>query len=63
MSGMTGLDTNACRGLFQRVFALTVFPPIGVGAYVLARRVTAAPSALGTLHTKKPAASPVGSAS
>ena len=38
MSGMTGLDTHTYRGLFQRVFALTVFPPIAVGAYVLARR-------------------------
>ncbi len=63
LSGMTGLDTSAYRGLFQRIFALTVFPPIGVGAYVLARRVGSAPSALGTPHTKKPAASAVGSAS
>ena len=38
ISGMSGLDTHAYRGLLQRVFALTVFPPIGVGAYVLARR-------------------------
>jgi hypothetical membrane protein len=35
MSGMSGLDTHTYRGLFQRVFALTVFPPIGVAAYVL----------------------------
>ena len=39
MSGMTGLDTHTYRGLFQRIFALTVFPPIGVSAYVLARRI------------------------
>jgi hypothetical membrane protein len=39
MSGMTGLDTHTYRGLFQRIFALTVFPPIGVGAFVLARRI------------------------
>jgi hypothetical membrane protein len=39
MSGMTGLDTHTYRGLFQRVFALTVFPPIGVAGYVLARRI------------------------
>ena len=39
MSGMTGLDTHAYRGLFQRIFALTVFPPIGVGAFVLASRI------------------------
>jgi len=38
MSGMSGLDTHTYRGLFQRIFALTVFPPIGVAAYVLARR-------------------------
>jgi hypothetical membrane protein len=39
MSGMTELDTHDYRGLFQRIFALTVFPPIGVGAFVLGRRV------------------------
>jgi hypothetical membrane protein len=46
MSGMTGLDTHPYRGVLQRVFALTVFVPIGVGAYVLARRIHAAPEAL-----------------
>jgi len=40
MSGMTGFDTHACRGLLQRVFALTVFLPIAVGAYVLMRRIS-----------------------
>jgi hypothetical membrane protein len=39
LSGMTGLDTHAYRGLIQRALALTVFLPIGVGAYVLMRRV------------------------
>jgi hypothetical membrane protein len=39
MSGMTGLDTHTYQGLLQRVFALTVFLPIGVGGYVLRRRV------------------------
>jgi hypothetical membrane protein len=39
MSGLSGLDTHAYRGLFQRVFAFTVFPPIGVASYVLARRI------------------------
>jgi hypothetical protein len=39
MSGMTGLDTHTDRGLSKRIFALTVFPPIGVGAFVLARRI------------------------
>jgi hypothetical membrane protein len=46
MSGMTGLDTHAFRGLFQRIFALTVFTPIGVGACVLAMRVRVAQSNL-----------------
>jgi hypothetical protein len=41
MSGATGLDTHTYRGLLQRVFTLTIFPPIGVAAYVLARRVRA----------------------
>jgi hypothetical membrane protein len=40
MSGMTGLDTHSFRGLFQRIFALTVFPPIAVGACVLAFRIS-----------------------
>ena len=43
MSGATRLDTHSYRGLFQRVFTLTVFPPISVAAYVLARRVKAWP--------------------
>jgi hypothetical membrane protein len=38
MMGMTGLDTHDYQGLLQRIFALTVFPPIAVGAYVLVRR-------------------------
>jgi hypothetical membrane protein len=44
MSGMTGLDTHPYRGLLQRVFALTVFVPIGVGAVAVARRLRGAPS-------------------
>jgi hypothetical protein len=43
ISGMSGLDTQSYRGLFQRIFALTVFPPIGVGAYVLAKRRKSGP--------------------
>ena len=39
MSGMSGLDTHIYRGLFQRTFALTVFLPIGIAAYVLAKRI------------------------
>jgi hypothetical membrane protein len=45
MSGMTGLDTHHYRGLLQRTFALTVFVPIGVGAFVLARRIGTEPAA------------------
>jgi hypothetical membrane protein len=40
MSGMTGLDTHAYRGLFQRIFALTIFLPIGVGSYILASTIS-----------------------
>jgi hypothetical membrane protein len=43
MSGMSGLDTHTYRGLFQRIFALTVFPPIGVAAYVLAQKIKELP--------------------
>ena len=43
MSGVSGLDTHAYRGLVQRVFTLAVFPPIGVAAFVLARRVWESP--------------------
>jgi hypothetical protein len=36
MSGTIGLATNACRGRVQRVFTLTIFPPMEVAAFVLA---------------------------
>ncbi len=39
MSGITGLDKQAYGGLFQRIFALTVFPPIAVCAIYLAWRI------------------------
>ena len=39
MSGNTILDNRAYAGLVQRIFALTVFPPIAVCAYYLARRI------------------------
>ena len=39
MSGSTSLDNRAYGGLFQRLFALTVFPPIAVCAYYLLRRI------------------------
>ncbi len=41
MSGMSGLDTHTYRGLFQRLFSLTVSPPIAVAGFVLARRLPA----------------------
>ena len=41
MSGMAGIDTTNVRGLVQRVYTLTVFPPIAVGACVLALRLRA----------------------
>ena len=40
MSGVTGLDTRSYSGLFQRIFAFTVFPPIAVCGFFLARRMT-----------------------
>jgi hypothetical membrane protein len=39
MTGKTGLDTQAYRGIFQRLVALAIYPPVGVGAYCLARRI------------------------
>jgi hypothetical protein len=39
MSGNTSLDNRAYGGLVQRIFALTIFPPIAVCAYYLARRI------------------------
>jgi hypothetical protein len=38
-TGLTGIDRHAYRGLIQRVFTLTIFPPIGVAAWVLGRSV------------------------
>jgi hypothetical membrane protein len=60
MMGMIGLDTHAYRGLLQRVFALTVFAPIGVCAWFLASRINAAPSGVGEPHGAVPDALPVG---
>jgi hypothetical membrane protein len=42
MSAMSGIDTHAYRGGLQRVFALTVFPPIGVAACALLKRTRSA---------------------
>jgi hypothetical membrane protein len=38
MSGISGLDTSNLRGLQQRIYTLTVFPPIAVAAIALANR-------------------------
>jgi hypothetical membrane protein len=43
IGGMAGVDTHEYRGIIQRVFALTVFVPIGVAACVLGRRIKAMP--------------------
>ena len=43
MSGFTTLDTHTYRGLFQRIFALTVFLPVGVTSVVLGGRMRALP--------------------
>lgn len=37
--GMTGIDRRAYRGIIQRVYTLTTFPPIAVGAWTLGRQV------------------------
>ena len=41
MSGLTGLDTHTYRGIFQRMFALTVFLPVGITSLVLGSRIRA----------------------
>lgn len=33
------IDRELYDGLFQRLLALAVFPPVGVGSYVLLRRL------------------------
>jgi hypothetical protein len=39
MSGIVDIGTRAYPGLLQRVIALVFFPPVGVGAYFLAKRI------------------------
>jgi hypothetical membrane protein len=39
MSGGAGVDIHGYRGLLQRLFALAVFPPIGVVSFFLASRI------------------------
>jgi hypothetical protein len=49
ISGNTSIDNRAYGGMIQRIFALTVFPPIAVCAYHLARRIqTVEPPKLGS---------------
>jgi hypothetical membrane protein len=38
-TGVSGIDRSANRGIIQRLYTLTTFPPIAVGAWVLGRRV------------------------
>lgn len=39
MSGIAGIDTRGYQGLLQRIVALVFFPPIGIGAYFLSKRI------------------------
>lgn len=39
MSGVIRVDRQLYSGLIQRIFALALFPPIGVGAYFLAKNI------------------------
>ena len=55
MSGFTGLDTHTYRGLFQRMFALTVFLPVGVTSVVLGRRIRALPESYDSRSEGRPA--------
>ena len=59
MMRMVDLDMHTYGGLLQRIFALTVFVPIGVAAFELARRIGTAPSAIGAPHGVVAATLPV----
>ncbi|MCE9669971.1 DUF998 domain-containing protein [Myxococcus stipitatus] len=39
MTGWSGLDVRGFEGLLQRLFALVIYPPIGVGAWFLAKQL------------------------
>jgi len=41
MSGIVDIGTRTYPGLLQRIVALVFFPPVGVGAYFLAKRIKA----------------------
>jgi hypothetical membrane protein len=59
MMRMIDLDMHTYGGLLQRIFALTVFVPMGVAAFQLARWIGAAPSGLAGSHGVVAAALPV----
>jgi hypothetical membrane protein len=59
MMRMIDIDMHSYGGLLQRVFALTVFVPIGVGAYELARRIGTASSGIAAPDGVGAAALPV----
>jgi hypothetical protein len=56
---MIDLDMHTYGGLLQRIFALTVFVPIGVAAAELARRIGAVPSGIVVPYEAGAAAMPV----
>ena len=60
MMNIINVDMHTYGGLLQRVFALSVFVPIGVAAYELARRIGAVPSGIGGPHEVGATALPVG---
>jgi hypothetical protein len=43
MSGLVPVDRSKYAGVLQRVYTLTVFPPVAVAACSLARRMARAP--------------------
>jgi hypothetical membrane protein len=52
MSGLVAIDRSKYDGLLQRVYTLTVFPPIAVAACALARRLADARTAGQRLETR-----------
>jgi hypothetical protein len=39
VTGHAGVDRRANRGLIQRLYTLAIYPPVGVGAWALGRRI------------------------
>ena len=56
MSGKTSLDFHAYGGLFQRVFALSVFPPVAIVAGFLLRRLPKRSESIPTASASRHAA-------